>query len=159
MHLAYLEIEISQEKSFFSGFFTVGKTWLWQNIVWAAYLLQIASDESLWPCKMQRICNDFTVALKMLDEFNRKQMYDSIITGKENASKEWSCIISMFLASFNVYFVFGYACFMCICVKNCYLFFCGFFWDKVCCFWWKDVGNPGSYRLRFRSSSITKRTK
>jgi len=34
-------------------------------------------------------------------------------TGKENASKEWNCIISMFLTSFNVCFVFGYACFMC----------------------------------------------
>jgi len=31
-------------------------------------------------------------------------------------SKECS-IISMFLTSFNVYFVFGYACFMCICLK------------------------------------------
>ena len=24
-------------------------------------------------------------------------MYDSVITGKENASKDWNCIISMFL--------------------------------------------------------------
>jgi len=35
-----------------------------------------------------------------------------VITGIENASKEWNCIISMFLTSFNIYFVFGYACFM-----------------------------------------------
>jgi len=28
-------------------------------------------------------------------------MYDSIITGKENASKNWNCIVSMFLASFE----------------------------------------------------------
>jgi len=37
----------------------------------------------------------------------------TIFTGKENTSKEWNCIIPMFLTSFNVYFVFGYAYFMC----------------------------------------------
>ena len=31
-------------------FFLVWKTWLWQNIAWAAYSLQISSDESVWPC-------------------------------------------------------------------------------------------------------------
>jgi len=40
-------------------------------------------------------------------------MYDSVITGKLNASKEWNCVVSMFLTSFNVYFVFDYAYFMC----------------------------------------------
>ena len=35
-------------------------------------------------------------------------MYDSVMTGKENTSKDWNCITSMFLTSFNVYFVFGY---------------------------------------------------
>jgi len=45
-------------------------------------------------------------------------MYNSVIMGKENASKEGNCIISMFLTSFNVYFVFGYAYFMCICFKT-----------------------------------------
>jgi len=33
---------------------------------------------------------DFTVALKMFDVLNKKQMYDSVITGKENASKDWN---------------------------------------------------------------------
>jgi len=37
-------------------------------------------------------------------------MYDSVIMGKENASKDCNCVISMSLTSFNVYFVFGYAC-------------------------------------------------
>jgi len=32
--------------------------------------------------------------------------------GKENTSKEWKCILPMFLTSFSVYFVFGYAYFM-----------------------------------------------
>jgi len=43
----------------------------------------------------------------------KKQMYDSVITGKGNASKEWNYIVSMFLTSYNVCFVFGYAYFMC----------------------------------------------
>jgi len=53
----------------------------------------------------------------MFDVFEKKQTYDSVITGKENVSKYWNCIISMFL-SFNINFVFGYACFMCICLKT-----------------------------------------
>jgi len=36
----------------------------------------------------------------------------------------------MFLASFNVYFLFGYACFMRICLKTAICFS----WDKVCFF-------------------------
>jgi len=34
----------------------------------------------------------------------KKQMFDSVFTGKENASKNWNCILSMFLTSFNIYF-------------------------------------------------------
>jgi len=30
----------------------------------------------------------FTVTLKMFDVFNKKQMYDHVITGNENASKD-----------------------------------------------------------------------
>ena len=36
-------------------------------------------------------------------------MYSSVITGKEKYSKNWNCIISIFLTSFIIYFVFGYA--------------------------------------------------
>jgi len=63
----------------------------------------------------------------MIDVIDKKQMYDSAITGKENASKDWNCIISMFLTSFNVYFVFGYSCFTCraICLKTAICFFEG----------------------------------
>jgi len=50
----------------------------------------------------------------MINVIDKKQTCDSVITGKEKASKEWNCIISMFLTSFNVYFVFGYSCVMCI---------------------------------------------
>jgi len=54
----------------------------------------------------------------MIDIINNKHIYESVITGKENASKGWNCIISMFPMSFNVPFVFGYACFLCTCVKT-----------------------------------------
>jgi len=58
-------------------------------------------------------CKNFTVALKMIDVIDKTQMHDSVITGKEYASKDWTSIISPFLTSFNVYFVCGCACFMC----------------------------------------------
>jgi len=57
-------------------------------------------------------CKNFTVALKMIYVIDKKQMYGSVITGKEYAYKDWTCVISMFLTSFNVYFVCGCACFM-----------------------------------------------
>jgi len=68
---------------------------------------------------------DFTVALKLIDVFNQKQMCNSVITGKENASKDWNCIISMFLTSFNICFVFVHARFMCICPKTAIWLFWG----------------------------------
>jgi len=54
-------------------------------------------------------CKDFIVALTIFDVFNKTQMYSSVITGKEKYSKNWNCIISIFLTSFIIYFVFGYA--------------------------------------------------
>jgi len=39
----------------------------------------------------------------------KKQMHDSVVTGKEYASEDWTCVMSMFLTSFNVYFVCGCA--------------------------------------------------
>jgi len=32
-------------------------------------------------------------------------MYVSVIMEKENASEDWNCITSMFLTSFNIYFL------------------------------------------------------
>jgi len=37
----------------------------------------------------------------------------------------------MFLTSFDVHFVFGYACFMYICIKTAIWLFSGLLWDKV----------------------------
>jgi len=46
----------------------------------------------------------------MIDFSVKKQIYDSVITGKVNASNELNCVdVSMFLTSFNVCFVFGNA--------------------------------------------------
>ena len=45
----------------------------------------------------QNIEKKITVALKIIDVVDKKQMYDSVITGKENASKEWNCIISYYI--------------------------------------------------------------
>jgi len=53
----------------------------------------------------------------------KKQMHDSVITAKEYASKDWTCVISMFLTSFNVC---GCACFMCICLKTAIWLFLAF---------------------------------
>jgi len=44
----------------------------------------------------------------MFDALSKQQMYDSVITSNENASKDRNCISSMFLTSFNIYLVFGY---------------------------------------------------
>ena len=68
---------------------------------------------------------DFTVSLKMIDAVDKKQMCHNVITVKENGFKEWNFIIAMVLTSFNVYFVFGYAYFMCICCKTAIWIFLG----------------------------------
>jgi len=46
----------------------------------------------------------------------------------------------MFLTSFKIYFVFGYECFLCVCLKTA----TRLFWDKVWLFWWRQVGNPAA---------------
>jgi len=75
----------------------------------------------------------------MFDVFDKKQMYDHVTTGKENASEDENCIISMFLTSFNIYFVFGYACSMWIYLKRLPS---GFVWDKVWIFLVKTDWQP-----------------
>jgi len=71
----------------------------------------------------------------MINVIDKKQMHDSVNMGNEYASKDWTCVISMFLTSFNhlinVYFECGCACFMCICLKIAIWLF----WDKVWLFW------------------------
>jgi len=84
-------------------------------------------------------CQGFSVALNMInvdDVVDKKQMYNSVITRKECASKDWNCIISMFLMSFIVYFVFGYAYLMCRPIYVLKLL-SGFFPDK---FWLVKTG-------------------
>jgi len=72
----------------------------------------------------------------MIDVIAEKQMQDSVTMGKEYASKDWTCVISMFLTSSNVYFVCGCACFMCICLKTAIWVFLAFLiktgWQPCC---------------------------
>ena len=63
----------------------------------------------------------------MIYVIDKRQMHDSVITGEEYASKDWTCVVSMCLTGFNAYFVCGCACFMCICLKTAIWLF----WDKV----------------------------
>ena len=41
-------------------------------------------------CK--QYCKYFSVALKIFNVFNKEQMYDSVMMGKESASEDWNCI-------------------------------------------------------------------
>jgi len=54
----------------------------------------------------------------MIDVIDKKQMHDSVIMGKKYASKDWACVISMFLTSFNFYFACGCTCLTCTCLKT-----------------------------------------
>jgi len=69
----------------------------------------------------------FTVAPKLIDVIDEKQMYHNVIMWKENVSKEWNCITSMFLTS-----LMSILCLVMhiLCVFALKLLF-GFFWDKV----------------------------
>jgi len=69
----------------------------------------------------------------MIDVIDKKQLHDSIITGKEYACKDWTSVISMVLTSFNVYFVCGCACFMYICLKSVtWIFLVKTGWQPCC---------------------------
>jgi len=63
----------------------------------------------------------------MYGVFNEKQMYDSVIKRKENASKDWTCInVSdecQYL--FSVWLAYWPAYFICICL--CYVALQNFF--------------------------------
>jgi len=66
---------------------------------------------------------------KNIHVFYKKQMCDSVITGNENTSKDWNCVMLMFRGLIS-YFVFGYECFMCICLKTTLWLF-SFVWEEV----------------------------
>jgi len=124
-HLAFFDVLIftkSQTKCVFfqSERLGSGKTLFELHVRYKSLLTRVYDYAG---CK--EYCKDFTIALKMFDVFKKKQMYDSVITGKENASKDWKYIISMFLASFNMYLAFGYERFMCIYLKTAIWLFLG----------------------------------
>jgi len=120
----------SQNLAYSFLFCSVWETWLWQNMsqlhtfVHYKYLLTGVYDHA--GCK--EYCKDFSVALQIFDVFNKKQMYDRIITGKENASKNWNCILPMFLTSVNIFFclVMHVLC-VAYMSKDCYMAYFSFF--------------------------------
>ena len=60
----------------------------------------------------------------MIDVIDKKENARQCNYGNEYASKDWTCVISMVLTSFNVYFVCVCPCFMCICLNSVtWLFF------------------------------------
>jgi len=73
----------------------------------------------------------------MIYVIDKKQMHDSVITGKEYACRDWTCVISMFLTSFNVSFVCGYwlGMFYVYMPQTCYLAFSGFFGTRSGFLW------------------------
>ena len=60
------------------------KFWLFFR---AAYSLQISSENSLNHAECAEYWKKFTFALKMINVIDEKQMYDSVIMGKENVFK------------------------------------------------------------------------
>jgi len=104
MHLAFFENQKIPVKIWLFYFFQserlgFGKTISELYIQYKSFLTRVYDHAG---CK--EYCKDFTVVLKIFVVFNKKQMYDSMFTGKENASKNWHCIKSMFLTNFNIYF-------------------------------------------------------
>jgi len=84
-HLGFLENKTGQKKSgVFQAERLVSRKTLSELYIHYKFPLTRIYDHA--GCK--EYCEDFTVALKMIDVFNKKQMYDSAITGKENASKD-----------------------------------------------------------------------
>jgi len=133
-HLAFFENQKTPETSGFFDFFQSerlgpGKTLSELHIHYKSLLTKVYD-----PAGWKEYCKDFTVALKMLNSVNKKQMYDSVIKRKENASKDWNCIISIFPTSSNIHFAFGYACFMCICLMT-----------AIWLFWWRQDGSPAKF--------------
>jgi len=55
LFLKILKIKKPDKICPFLAFSQWERAWLWHNIVWGAYSLQISFDESQWPCRVQRI--------------------------------------------------------------------------------------------------------
>ena len=117
-------------------FFSMKGLTLTKHCLSYIFITNIFWQESMTIAGCKEYCKDFTVALKVFDVFNTKQQYNSVFTGKENASKNWNCILSMFLTSFNIYFCLVMHV---LCVAHVSELLTGLFWlfwDKIRLFWW-----------------------
>jgi len=100
-HLALSENQKKPDNSWlFLRFFSRKDLSLAKHYLRCIFITNLFYDAA--GCK--EYCKDFSVALKMFNLVNKKQMYDSVITRKENASKDRYCIMSMFLTCFNIHF-------------------------------------------------------
>jgi len=130
-HLALFENKSYQSKSgfFFFTFFSLKDFALAKHCLSCIYITNIFRRESRTIAGCKEYCKDFTVALKCFDVFNKKQMYDSVFTGKEIAYKNLNCILSMFLTSFNIYCIFVWLCMSyCMCSLHVLGLLYGLFW-------------------------------
>ena len=115
----------SQNLAFSFLFFFSLKPWLGQNIVWAAYSLQISSDRSLWPCRVK--CSMYLINKCTTVYLQEKKLLMKILI-----AFYW-CLWRVLIL-----FLFGYAWFtVCVtCMPGLLSGLFWHFWDKVCLFWW-----------------------
>ena len=138
----FLEIKKARQNLAFSGFLQSerlgsGKTLSELHIHYKSLLKRVYNHAGC-----TKYWKYFTVALKMIDGIDKKQTYHNVITGKENASKEWNCITSMFLTGFDVHFLFGYVYFLCICLETAIWLLQPFWGGKVWLFLMKTGWQP-----------------
>ena len=91
--LDFLEIKKARQNLDLSGFFqskrlSSDKTLFELHIHYKSPLTRVWEHTGY-----KEYCKDFTVALKIIHVIYKKQTCDSAITGEENASKDWNCII------------------------------------------------------------------
>ena len=101
-YLAFFENQKYQPKSGFFYFFQSEKLGSGKTLSELRYKSFLTGVYDHAGCK--EYCKDFTSALKIFSVFNKKQMYDTVLTGVKNASKNWNCILLMFLTRFVIYF-------------------------------------------------------
>ena len=134
----FLEIKKPEKSGFFWLIFSQIGLALAKHCLSCIFMTRLLRRGSITTQDAQIIAKNYCCPKKMTDVIDKKQMHDSVITENEYASKDWTCVISMFLTSFNVYFVCGCACFMCLCFKTTI----SLFWDKVWLFLVKTGWQP-----------------
>jgi len=79
----------------------------------------------------------------MIDFIVKKQIYDSVMTGKVNASNELNCTVSMLISPSAIVLTSVLCLVMHILCVNALKLLSGLFWH----FWGQDLAFFGEYRL------------